>query len=455
MRRKSWVRVGVLVLGVLVGAAGAGRAAGEGIEPVVLPTLVPRPGQAETTGEVLVKFRDGVDPARRAQILGANGARVARVTRGSGFVVLRPRRGASFADYIRVLSRRGEVLVAEPNYLAQATMVDPYFYPYQWNLFDHGVMSGRMPSNYGINAVSAWNLSQGVGVTVALLDTGCAYADYQEYRLAPDLAAVRITPGWDFVNNDGYPNDDNGHGTHVATTLVSAANDGVGIAGVAPGCTIMPIKVLGADASGSYEAIAGGIRYAADQGAQIINLSLNGKKPAVILEDAVKYATDKGCLIVAAAGNEGQNGVGFPARYSQCLAVGATRFDGQLATYSNRGWGLSLVAPGGDTTLDQNKDGYPDGIVGQTFDPHVGYDSFGYFFYAGTSMAAPQVSGVAALALSVNPRLSRDDLRIALLSTATDLGRRGWDPIYGYGLVNALAAVQYAKTHAPAVAVRG
>jgi serine protease len=437
----------VCALGVLVSASGMARADVGGIEPTPVPTMKAHPEQGASTGEVLIKFREGVDPLRRAQILGVSGARVARVTRGSAFAVLRPRRGASAADYIRSLSRRWEVAAAEPNYLAWATDVDPYFNPYQWNLFDRGALSGRVLSNYGINAAAAWNFSLGVGVKVALLDTGCAYADYQEYRMAPDLASVRITPGWDFVNNDGYPNDDNGHGTHVATTLVAAANDGVGTAGVAPGCTIMPIKVLGADASGTYEAIAGGIRYAADQGAQIINLSLTGTAPAAILQDAVQYATDRGCLIVAAAGNEGQNSIGYPARYPQCLSVGATRFDGQLAAYSNRGSGLSLVAPGGDTMLDQNRDGYADGILAETFDPHRGYDSFAYYFYAGTSMAAPQVSGVAALALSLNPSLGPNGTRSALLSSATDLGRRGWDSTYGYGLVNAMGAVRYAMTH--------
>jgi serine protease len=412
-----------------------------------VPTLTAPRGQAQSTGEVLVKFREGIAASRRWQILSANGARVARIERGSGFAVLQPRPGTSDREYIRALRERWEVAVAEPNYLAWAADVDPYFYPYQWNLFDRGVISGKVASNYGISAASAWNYSLGVGVKVALLDTGCAYADYLEYRPAPDLAAVQITPGWDFVNNDGYPNDDNGHGTHVATTLVSPANDSLGVAGVAPGCTIMPIKVLGADAAGSYDAIAGGIRYAADQGAQIINLSLNGTQPSSILVDAVQYATVKGCLIIAAAGNEGQYGVGYPARYTQCIAVGATRFDGQLASYSNRGWGAGVVAPGGDTNLDQNNDGYPDGILAETFDPHVGYDSFGYYFYSGTSMATPQASGVAALAWSANPRLGRNGVRSALLTTTTDLGPRGWDPNFGYGLVNAMRAVQYARTH--------
>jgi serine protease len=438
-----------LVLSVIAWGIGITRAGAQEIERSPIPTLMPQPDQPRTTGEVLVKFREGVNPGRKAQILMVTGARVARVAHGSGFAVLRPRPGASWVDYLQFLSRRWEVAVAEPNYIARAASLDPYFNPYQWNLFDHGVMSGSHPSNFGINAASAWSYSQGAGVTVALLDTGCAYATYQQYFQAPDLATVRITPGWDFVNNDGYPSDDNGHGTHVATTLTAPLNDGIGTAGVAPACTIMPIKVLGADANGSYDAIAGGIRYAADRGAQIINLSLDGTQASGILQDAVQYAYAKGCLIVAAAGNEGRFGVGYPARYSQCLAVGATRFDGQLAPYSNRGWGLSLVAPGGDTTVDQNGDGYPDGILAETFDPHRGYNSFGYYFYAGTSMATPQVSGVAALALSLNPSLGRDGLRNALLASATHLGPAPtvWDPTFGYGLLNAMAAVQYARSH--------
>jgi serine protease len=444
MRRRSCARAVTLALGLLASGAGAVRVGAQEIERVPIPTLVSRPDQAQTTGEVLVKFRDGVDPIRKTQILGATGARIASVTRGSGFAVLRPRPDASFMDYVRWLSRRWEVAVAEPNYIARATVNDPYFYPYQWNLYSRGMMSAHAASNFGINAVSAWTSTHGEGVTVALLDTGCAYADYQKYRMAPDLATAQIQPGWDFVNNDGYPNDDNGHGTHVATTLVSPVNDGIGIAGVAPGCTIMPIKVLGADASGTYANIAAGMRYAADQGAQIINLSLTGTNASAVLQDALEYATAKGCLIVAAAGNESRFGVGYPARYPQCIAVGATRFDGQLAAYSDRGWGLTLVAPGGDTTLDQNGDGFPDGILAETFDPKKGYDSFAYYFYAGTSMAAPQVSGAAALALSVNPYLDPTGLRQTLISTATHVGRTGWSPTYGYGLVNAGEAVRNA-----------
>jgi serine protease len=448
MVRSTFERMAALALSVIAWGIGISRAGAQEIERTPIPTLVPQPDQPRTTGEVLVKFRDGVNAGRKAQILMVTGARVARVTHGSGFAVLRPRPGASALDYLQFLSRRWEVAVAEPNYIARAATTDRYFNPYQWNLFDHGLKSGAAPSNYGINAASAWNYSRGLDVTVALLDTGCAYATYQQYYQAPDLASVRISPGWDFVNNDGYPSDDNGHGTHVAATL-TAPNDGVGTAGVAPGCTIMPIKVLGADANGSYDAIAGGIRYAADRGAQIINLSLDGAQASAILQDAVQYAYTKGCLIVAAAGNEARFGVGYPARYPQCLAIGATRFDGQLAPYSNSGWGLSLVAPGGDTTIDQNGDGYPDGILAETFDPHRSYSNFGYYFYAGTSMAAPQVSGVAALALSLNPRLGRDGLRAALIASATHLGPMpsGWDPSFGYGLVNAMGAVQYARTH--------
>ena len=450
MGSRRLTRVVSLAVGVLAGGTGNRPAAAQEIEREPIPTPVSRLGQAQSTGEVLVKFRDGVDTGRRAQILAATSARVARAARGSEVAVLRPRPGSSTGDYLRALGQRREVAVAEPNYLARAAGIEPGLSSYEWNLLDRGMISARAVSNYGINAPAAWMLSQGAGVTVALLDTGCAYADHEEYRQAPDLATARIRPGWDFVNNDGYPDDDNGHGTHVAATLVAPPNPRVGIAGVAPGCTIMPIKVLGADLDGTYANIAAGLRYAADQGAQIINLSLTGTEPSAILQEAVQYATAKGCLIVSAAGNEGRYGVGYPARYAPCIAVGATRFDGQLAAYSNRGEGLTLVAPGGDTTLDQNGDGYPDGILAQTFDRRKGYDSFGYYFYAGTSMAAPQVSGVAALALSLNPHLGCASLRQALLASATHLGRRGWDPNFGYGLVNAAGAAQAAMPHVSA-----
>jgi serine protease len=455
MGRKQSARVIALALGVLAWGAGTLAASAQQIEREPVPAAVPRPGQAESTGELVVKFREGVDSARQAQIVGVSGARVARVVRGSGFVVLRPRAGSAFLDNLRALSQRWEVEVAEPNYLARATALPPSLTSYQWNLLDRGAISAQALSNFGIGAPSAWRLSLGMGVTVALLDTGCAYATEDGYYQAPDLAQARIRPGWDFVNNDASPDDDNGHGTHVATTLVAPLNDGLGIAGVAPGCTIMPVKVLGADASGSYANIAAGIRYAADHGAQIVNLSLAGSQPSAIFQDAVRYAAAKGSLIVAAAGNDSRYGVGYPAAYPPCVAVGATRFDGQLAPYSNRGWGLTLVAPGGDNTVDQNGDGYPDGILAQTFDPRKGYDSFGYYFYAGTSMAAPQVSGVAALALSVNPHLDAGALRQALIASATHLGRRGWNPNYGYGLVNAPGAVQAAlaqsTSQAPAI----
>src|SRR5205823_2978288 len=165
-----------LALSVIAWGIGITRAGAQEIERTPIPTFVPRPDQPRTTGEVLVKFRDGVDPGRKAQILMVTGARVARVSHGAGFAVLQPRPGASFLDYLQFLGRRWEVAVAEPNYVAQAAAVDPYFSPYQWNLFDRGIKSGASPSNYGINAGSAWSYSRGAGVTVALLDTGCAYA---------------------------------------------------------------------------------------------------------------------------------------------------------------------------------------------------------------------------------------------------------------------------------------
>ena len=156
----------------------------------------------------------------------------------------------------------------------------------------------------------------------------------------------------------------------------------------------MPVKVLNRDGIGTYFDVADGICFAADNGASVINLSLGGDDPAIILEDAVAYAYNKGVTIVAASGNGGVEAVKYPAAYdSYVIAVGATRYDEAITWYSNGGLSLDLTAPGGDLSIDQNNDGYGDGVLQQTFD----YDPlcFSYFFYQGTSMAAPHIAGVA------------------------------------------------------------
>jgi serine protease len=336
---------------------------------------------------------------------------------------------------------RGDVEYAEPDYVAYAFYIpNDTYYQYQWNL--GGGVSGH------INTESAWNISNGSGVTIAVIDTGVAYENYSDgtgrYYQAPDFSGTRFVAGYDFVNNDSHPNDDNGHGTHVAGTVAESTGNNEGVAGVAHGAQIMPVKALDSRGRGSYSDIADAIRFAADHGADVINLSLGGSSNSRTLEDAVSYAYGKGVVIVAAAGNNGRSSVSYPARYDDyVIAVGATRYDERRASYSNYGSSLDIMAPGGDTRVDQNGDGYGDGILQQTFSGTTG--NFGYYFYQGTSMAAPHVAGVAALVISNGNATTPSSVRAALESTAKDLGPAGRDNGFGHGLVNAYEALQWSN----------
>ena len=344
--------------------------------------------------------------------------------------------GTGVSEAIAKLQSRADIVYAEPDYEATAFVVpnDPYYSPYQWN-FDNSV-------NGGVGAEEAWEIATGTGVIVAVIDTGVAYEDYSIYRRAPDLADTSFTAGYDFVNNDTHPNDDNSHGTHVAGTIAETTGNGVGVAGLAYGATLMPIKVLDRYGSGSYSDVADGIRFAADNGAKVINLSLGGGAPATYLEEALAYAYNKGVTIVAAAGNDGKNSLSYPAAYNNyVIAVGATRYDRARSSYSNYGTGLDIVAPGGDTSVDQNGDGYGDGILQQTFGSTPG--SFGYYFFQGTSMATPHVAAGAALVISRGAADTPAEVRSALESSATDLGATGYDTGYGFGLLNAAAALGF------------
>lgn len=344
-------------------------------------------------------------------------------------------------EKIQEYLRRSDVAYAEPNYYAHAFLDDP-FYQYQWNFHDQ--------NEGGIRVEQAWSTSTGLdgsnnGVIVAIVDTGIAYEDYLKYTKAPDLGNTSFVPGYDFVNNDAHPNDDNSHGTHVAGTVAQSTNNTIGVAGIAYNARLMPVKVLNKKGTGTYDDIADGIYFAANNDAKVINLSLGGSAPSEILEDALAYAYDKGVTIVAAAGNDGMGTVSYPAAYDQyVIAVGATRYDKSLAPYSNHGTSLDLVAPGGDTSVDQNGDGYVDGILQNTFNPESkNTGDFGYWFLQGTSMASPHVAGVAALLIANGNATSPSQVQTALQETAMDLGISGKDTTYGYGLIDASAALAW------------
>ncbi len=395
--------------------------------------------------EIIVKFKDYVGEDNIKKINSKHGGLVRETSSYSGSKRIAIPKGKKVSEMVRLYKDEGAVEYAEPNYVASTLMIpnDP-LYNYQWHL-NNSVYGG-------IHTEAAWDVSQGYGVTVAVIDTGIAYENYfnpknrKSYYQAPDLKGTCFVSGYDFVENDNHPNDDNSHGTHVTGTIAQRTNNKLGVAGVAFGACIMPVKVLDKSGSGYYFNIAQGIRFAANHGAKVISMSLGGPSPSTELKNALSYAYDKGVTIVAAAGNDGAGGSpSYPAAYNDyVIAVAATRYDETRSPYSTTGDYVDIAAPGGDTSVDQNGDGYADGVLQQTFNPYTRKtNDFGYWFFQGTSMATPHVSGVAAL-LIANGVSGPDNVRNVLQNTAERKGTTQPNPEYGWGIVDAYnATVNY------------
>jgi serine protease len=424
-------------IGGVVGAVELGLPT-DGDQGLQGPAAVPMPDLARRSPcEIIVKFKDGVEQGVKAELVARHGCSVLRRCEVGDVQLVRIPESGTPEDLVAAFAVHDCVEYAELNPLIRVFLRpdDPYF-RYQWNLYN--------AATGGIEMESAWGIETGdPNVIVAVVDTGVAYEDYEIYRQAPDLAETSFVQGYDFINDDNHPNDDHGHGTHVTGTIAQSTNNRIGVAGVAFGCSIMPVKVLDVNGLGDYFTLAQGIYYAVNHGARVVNLSLGADTPSTTLKNALAFAYQHGLTVVCAAGNEYLKGnpVEYPAAYNDyCIAVGATRYDNKRAPYSSTGSYVDIVAPGGDMLVDQNGDGYPDGIVQQTFvlDP----TAFAYYFFQGTSMAAPHVSGLAALLISHGVQ-GPDKVRQAIETTAIDLGPAGWDPEYGWGLIDAGAALTY------------
>jgi serine protease len=294
---------------------------------------------------------------------------------------------------------------------------DPY-YSQQWNL-------------HNINVQAAWDETKGNDVTVAVIDTGI--------HAVPDLKDTKFVKGYDFVNDTVEADDDNGHGTHVAGTIAQSTNNGYGVAGIAYEANLMPLKVLSASGSGTVADIAEAIRLAADNGADVVNLSLGGPGESQLMEEAINYAHSKGVTVIAAAGNENQNSASYPARYPHVLGVAAINSSGEKAFYSNFGAGVDISAPGGSL-----KEGTTSGGILQNT---IAFDDNGtltpvFAAYQGTSMASPHVAAVAALVKATG--VNEPDEIMAVLKQSARVVQDDNLNYYGAGQLDAANAVKLA-----------
>jgi subtilisin family serine protease len=393
-------KVAAAVLATAVGVAlpalarGDDAGASSGDPTQTLEVVTNDPTVQYAPGQLVVGLADDATRAEVRTAVDEAGATVERTINAIDTKVLEVPAG-EIGDAIDSLEASPAVDYVQPEVVLEASTTIPNdaLWKEQWG-----------PAR--VLAPKVWDSTKGSpSVVVAVVDTGVDYSH-------PDLQGVFV-PGFDLVNNDADPRDDQGHGTAVAGVIAARTQNRVGQAGMCWKCSVMPVKVLDRNGSGPTSTIAAGIVWAVNHGAQVINLSLGGAGTTQVLQDAVSFAASKGVLVLAAAGNSGSTTKFYPAAYPSVVSVGATQEDDTLYSWSNRGadW-VQVAAPGCDTAPVRGE---------------------GYGNFCGTSAATPVVSGIAGLALSLDPTITPDRLAQALRTTA----RQGTSGVQ-YGRVNAL-----------------
>lgn len=398
----------------------------------------------EITGEVVVDFKDDVSP----EYIAALGKRLS----------IKFRQGSNYSNFDKLYV--GEYLGDDEDSVIDAIRDDSnveaadreqiYTIP-EHNLpadvegvkvADVGGESGSFPNDarrneqWGMDQIHLpknWDTNAGTGVIIAVIDTGVSRTK--------DMVNTGFVPGYNFVSNNEDTHDDQGHGTHCAGTVAQSTNNEIGVVGVAYKATIMPVKVLDHNGSGSSANIAQAIHWATDHKANVISMSLGGGGYDAVMAKAMKYAHDKGVTIVVAAGNSARGVVSYPAKYPEAIAVAATKRDERVTHYSNWGKEIAIAAPGGDGDKTKPENGILQNTIVDGKDD--------YYFYNGTSMAVPSVAGVVALIIEQGVK-DPDIVRKILIDTARmPAGMKskpsGYALHYGAGIVDAGRAVEAAK----------
>lgn len=359
-------------------------------------------------GRVLVVARAGLSVAEVEKVAGAHGGKARRIGQTGIYIVDFPANVSEVAVQ-QQLERNPHLKSAEldrrvrPSYVAN----DPYAGS-SWHI-------GKIGAN------TAWDTSEGSGIVIAILDSG---VDSSHPDLSPNIVA-----GWNLYDNNSNTADTNGHGTSVAGAAAAATNNSTGVSGVSGRAKIMPVRIAQPDGLGYWSTIAQGVTYAADHGARVASISYDGLAQSSAVQSAAQYMKGKGGLVVVAAGNGGTNQTYAPT--TTMISVSATDSNDQITSWSSYGSFVTMSAPGNYIWTTTSGGGYAQGI--------------------GTSFSTPIVAGAAALIMSAKPSLSSTDVENLLFKTATDLGAAGRDIYYGYGRVNAAAAVAAAVGASPTV----